>query len=293
MPSSAEQIVRQLRSLLDRESASPDYVCLRIGVFEAQAAALEELAGRPVASTPKTPEEGSPALQPGDVPWGLTTGLRLFRSILGVCEEYGKARGETARLRSAIDDRPELLEGLMRSAAFEPDEHDRDEPHLQLSAERWQVSAELLHFLGRLLAAPFVTHAARALDQAGSVPAASDGPCPVCSSTPALASLRAEDGGRVLHCSLCGHAWPFARLVCPFCGNEEQSALSRLAIEGEAARWIEACDRCRQYLKTIDRRRLPEGQELIPLVEETGGLYLDLVAEKEGYLGKPPYAAVG
>jgi FdhE protein len=293
MPPSAQQIVGQLQSLLDGESASPDYVRLRIGIFEAQVIALEELVDRPALSTPETSQQPSPALQPGDVPWDPGAGLRLFRSILAVWEEFGKARAEMTRLRSAVERQPALLEGLMRSAAFAPGERDPDEPPPELSAERWQVSAELLHFLGRLLAAPFVTRAARALHQAGNVPAASDGPCPVCGSVPALASLRAEDGGRVLHCSLCGHAWPFARLVCPFCGNDEQSALSRLSIEGEDARWIEACDRCRQYLKTVDLRRLPEGQEFIPLVEETGGLYLDLVAGKEGYLGGPPYAAVG
>ena len=160
-------------------------------------------------------------------------------------------------------------------------------------AERLGVSAELVVFVGRLLAAPFVRHAVSGGSRHGTGTSASEGTCPGCGSTPGLASLRPGDGGRVLHCSLCGHAWPFGRLDCPFCTGSGESALTRLEVAEDEARWIEACDRCGHYLKVIDRRRLAEGREFIPLVEEVAGLYLDLVAEGEGYLRKPPYAAVG
>jgi FdhE protein len=160
-------------------------------------------------------------------------------------------------------------------------------------AERLGVSAELVGFVGRLLAAPFVRHVVLQRSPHESAASASEGTCPACGSTPGLASLRPDDGGRVLHCSLCGHAWPFGRLDCPFCTDSDESTLIRLEIPGDEARWIEACDRCRHYLKVIDRRRLTERHEFIPLVEEVAGLYLDLVAEGEGYLRKPPYASIG
>jgi FdhE protein len=95
-----------------------------------------------------------------------------------------------------------------------------------------------------------------------------------------------------LHCGLCGTSWPFARLVCPFCGNEDPAKLSRLAVADDDRRWLEACEACRHYLKTVDRRRLPGDATFIPLVEEIAGLHLDLIAEREGYAAKPPYAAL-
>ena len=46
------------------------------------------------------------------------------------------------------------------------------------------------------------------------------------------------------------------------------------------------------YLKTVDERKLPEEQAVVPLAETTATLYLDLIAEKEGYLRGVPYAAL-
>jgi formate dehydrogenase maturation protein FdhE len=258
-PVPPEQIVRRLEALLPSESVSEDYVRLRIGVFQAQVTALDT----------------------------LHTG-QLFEAIVAACRLYGEAGDELARLESAVRSRPELLDELTRAAALAPDEQS-----LHSLARQWQVSAPLLLFLGRLLAAPFLAQAARAVRQPEPASPESVGWCPVCGSTPALASLDAEDGGRLLHCSLCGRSWPFARLVCPFCGNEDQSSLTRLVIDGQDARWIEACQGCMHYLKTVDLRRLAGPEPFIPLVEEVAGLYLDLVAQREGYAAKPPYAAVG
>jgi len=258
-PVPADQIVRRLEALLPLESVSEDYVRLRIGVFRAQVAATDP----------------------------RHTG-QLFEAIVAVCRQHDEAGDELARLESAAASRPELLDELTRAAAPA-----LDEQLLHSLARQWQVSAPLLLFVGRLLAAPFLAHAARAVQPPEQMSPESEGCCPACGSTPALASLDAEEGGRVLHCSLCGRSWPVARLVCPFCGNEDQSSLTRLVIEGREARWIEACQRCMHYLKTVDLRRLSRSEPFIPLVEEVAGLYLDLVAEREGYAAKPPYAAVG
>jgi len=277
-----------LEGLLAEESVSEGYVRLRIGVFEAQAAVLAALGGRTggTVSGWSRRQQGTDdeALAPVD----LELGQRLFESIAAACRRDAKPGEDLTRLESAVASRPGLLEELMREAAI-----GRDEEDAARLAGRLEVSADLVVFVGRLLAAPFVRHAVFARSRQGAGTSASEGTCPGCGSTPGLASLRADDGGRVLHCSLCGHAWPFGRLDCPFCTGGDESALTKLEVADDDARWIEACDRCRHYLKVIDRRRLDERRGFIPLVEEVAGLYLDLVAEGEGYLRKPPYAAVG
>ena len=46
-------------------------------------------------------------------------------------------------------------------------------------------------------------------------------------------------------------------------------------------RWIETCQECKGYIKTVDERKLPAGARVIPLVEDPDTLHLDLQAEKE------------
>ena len=275
-----EAIVGRLRALLGRESVSDDYVRLRIDVLRAQAAVLAEIEGLPVSTS-----EGLP-LQPETVSLDAALAQGLFDAVARACRQYGHPGPGLPRLRSAVAAEPSFWEQLIRRAAFGPDEE-----HLGSLSGRLGVSAELLVFAGRLLAAPFVASAAR---HACTPSPQCSGSCPICGSAPGLASLRPDDGARILHCSLCGNGWRFTRLDCPFCAPQGQSVLVRLTVAGEDARWIEACDRCRHFLKVVDRRGThePEADEFLPLVAEVAGLCLDLVAEKEGYLRGPPYAAL-
>lgn len=277
----ADQIIERLHGLLGRESVSDDYVRLRIDVLRAQAAVLAELEG----------ETGSPGsglpLEPELVPLDAALAQRLFGAVARACHKYGHPGADFRRLQSAVAGEPELLEPLMQQAAFGPDEE-----HFASLGSRLEVSVDLLVFAGRLLAAPFVTSAARHASRHVGASSQPRGSCPICGSTPGLASLRPDDGARLLHCSLCATHWRFTRLDCPFCAPQDQCSLVRLAVAGEDARWIEACDRCKRYLKVVDRRGEAKGRDFIPLVEEVAGLCLDLVAEKEGYLRGPPYAAL-
>jgi formate dehydrogenase maturation protein FdhE len=58
-------------------------------------------------------------------------------------------------------------------------------------------------------------------------------------------------------------------------------------------RWIETCESCRGYIKTVDERKLPAGETIIPVVEESATLHLDLLAEREGYIRRIPYVLSG
>jgi FdhE protein len=107
------------------------------------------------------------------------------------------------------------------------------------------------------------------------------GYCPVCGSEPFIAEMR-EEGARFLICSSCNFDWRFNRLKCPFCENEDHTKLRYFHTEkeGRACR-IDVCDNCKRYIKTIDTNEL--GEEVIPIIEDAGTLYLDILAQKEGY----------
>jgi formate dehydrogenase maturation protein FdhE len=108
------------------------------------------------------------------------------------------------------------------------------------------------------------------------------GVCPFCGGPPGFTDL-IEDGRRRLACHLCGGAWTFPRLRCPFCGVDGAQHVARLAPEEarEEGYLVAACRQCRAYLKEVDRRaRWNAGPAL---VEDWGTPHYDLVAHREGY----------
>ena len=59
------------------------------------------------------------------------------------------------------------------------------------------------------------------------------------------------------------------------------------------ARWVETCEGCKGYIKTVDERKLPEDETVLSVVEEAATLHLDLLAEREGYIRRVPYVLAG
>jgi formate dehydrogenase accessory protein FdhE len=125
--------------------------------------------------------------------------------------------------------------------------------------------------------------------------------CPFCRGTPQLSILRSasdptlEGGGRALQCATCLTIWPFRRVVCAHCGEEDErklgyfqstlDALSSTLSGGEGAPpfdhvRVEACDTCGHYLKGIDLTRLGIA---VPLVDEVASAPLDAWAREHGY----------
>jgi FdhE protein len=104
--------------------------------------------------------------------------------------------------------------------------------------------------------------------------------CPVCGSLPHLSLLKEETGKRYLLCSYCGCQWRTERLFCPFCNNKQQGSLYYFYAEGEEAYRIDFCDKCHQYIKTIDYRKLEDSD---PILEDLATLHLDIWAFQKGY----------
>jgi FdhE protein len=134
-----------------------------------------------------------------------------------------------------------------------------------------------------LLAWTFLQPHAEALADRAERPAEDVTPhlCPVCSSRPLAGVLRplGDGGKRSLICALCATEWPFRRLVCPACGEEEVGKLPVYTAEEMSSIRVEACDTCRYYIKTVDMTR--EGRA-VPVVDELAAIPLSLwAAEKE------------
>lgn len=106
--------------------------------------------------------------------------------------------------------------------------------------------------------------------------------CPVCGGLPQLAILRPEGEGasRSLLCSFCFREWPFRRVICPWCGEEDKERLPRYSSEEWNYVHVEACETCKHYLKAMD---LSVNGLAVPLVDEAALAVLDVWATERGY----------
>ena len=114
-----------------------------------------------------------------------------------------------------------------------------------------------------------------------------DNRCPFCSGTPQLSMLRGasdsalEGGGRALQCATCLTTWPFRRVLCPHCGEEDERKLGYFHSPAFDHLRLETCDACGHYLKGVDLTRLGVA---VPIVDEVASAPLDLWASEHGYI---------
>ena len=131
----------------------------------------------------------------------------------------------------------------------------------------------------------------QSLADAGVVPirdsaAGVDNRCPRCAGAPQLSILEAapstlaDAGNRQLLCATCLTTWSFRRVVCPYCGEEDERKLGYFQSPALEHVRVDACESCRRYLKTIDLGRLGLA---VPLVDEVAGASLDIWAHERGY----------
>jgi len=124
--------------------------------------------------------------------------------------------------------------------------------------------------------------------------------CPFCGRQPQLTALTnetdipdlsggsGEGGRRFLICGACLTSWPFQRLACVNCLEENPFKLSYYRAEAMPEVRVECCDTCRRYIKTID---LTRNNRCVPTVDELAAIPLDLWAREQKYLKIQPNLA--
>ncbi len=105
--------------------------------------------------------------------------------------------------------------------------------------------------------------------------------CYICGGDPEMAVIEGESGKKSLYCGLCDASWQYLRLKCPFCGNEDQTRLVSVSVDGDTSYSVEACTVCNRYLKVVDGRA--RGRLFLE-VEALLSSHLDGVATQEGFV---------
>ncbi len=181
---------------------------------------------------------------------------------------------ELAALKQALEEGQLDTAALFR-ACLERDRHPLDE-----QARATGVQPAMLEYLINT-ALSFCLH--RACEQGLSVATEgwNHGYCPLCGGLPAMGELCDQEGQMRLHCSSCPTAWPFPRIKCAYCGNDDNRHFEYFTAEGDAGYRVNICRKCSCYLKVLDARELGEG---LPIeVEDINTLHLDVLAQQEGF----------
>lgn len=105
--------------------------------------------------------------------------------------------------------------------------------------------------------------------------------CPVCGWEPSVAINSKDNNKRLLHCSFCETEWFFKKLQCPKCDCEDFAKLKTLKIADQESYELATCEECKGYIKVVNEKN-SFGKKNMSL-EDVKTLYLDILAEKEGF----------
>ena len=217
--------------------------------------------------------EGFPLIEKKDFIIDIPSSAGLFESI---CRPGKKA---TEKMRENI----QAIEEAIAINALNLKEMLRrhhDEKYLSDIAGEFDIDRPILKFLIHASVQPSLEANARKLKGHVDLKNWLRGYCPICGSPPQISELKGE-GQRYYLCSFCGFYWPGERIKCPFCDNREHDKLHYFYEDGKEAYRVDQCDNCRQYVKTIDSRKLDYEPDLI--LEDIVTIHLDILAVEKGF----------
>ncbi len=279
-----EDIEKQVESLLREKYTPRDYLLIFKEIYRAQSKTEKKLRLRdlcpPVSreAASRRLERGLSVLDEEKLRFDereLTSLLERLKDILAAHDGGGKLVAE--KLLEAEKAGEVSLKTLAKAVIK------CDAAAITATAEKLSLPPDGLLFIARLFVHPFLRVCARSTRRKVNLEEALTETCPICGGAPLMARLRPSDGKRVFGCSLCGTEWVFKRLQCPCCGNEDAEKLGFFFADGDTAYRVDKCDECRRYIKTSDERKNAEGEAKSLALLDAATLYLDILAEKEGY----------
>lgn len=218
-------------------------------------------------------KEGFSLIQREDFPLDIEVSVNLFRILCQIGKDANPYMAEQVRkIEEAVDSEKIGLKSLFMKGA--------KERKVEQIANDFGLDKKIFPFLIQNSKRPSIEAGMEQLRGEINPETWLRGYCPVCGSLPSLSVLKEEVGKRYLLCSHCGYQWRIDRLFCPFCDNREQESLHYLYAEGEEAYRLDLCEKCHQYIKTVDLRKIDESD---PTLEDLATLHLDILASQKGY----------
>lgn len=224
-------------------------------------------------------QEGFSLIEKKDFPIDIEASTKLFHTLCEIGKEANPHMAEQVKkIEEGLQKKKiELLE-ILRSPV--------DENLLNHAVSQFKLDKRVILFLATESIRPSIEASVDRLRSEVEIDTWLKGYCPICGSQPHLSLLKDTEGKRFLLCSFCGYQWRIDRMTCPFCMNSKPDSLNYFFGEGEEAYRIDTCDLCKNYIKTIDTRKM----DLIdPMLEDLATLHLDLLATQKGYQRPVPH----
>jgi len=272
-----EKLKERIQQIKKKRPAYGEILGFYQNVKEAQAKLRASLKIDPIRVRKEWKElltkEGFSLIRKEDFPRDIELSVKLFQTLCQIGRHTSPhLAAQAGKIEEAIENKKIDLKKLFKKGI--------EGKTIEQVADELGLDKKVFYFLVQASIKPSVEAAREQLHGELDSETLLKGYCPVCGSLPSLSLLKGEEGKRYLLCSFCGYQWRIDRISCPFCNNQEQGSLQYFYGEGEEAYRIDLCDRCRQYIKTIDYRNLAESD---PVLEDLATLHLDILASQKGY----------
>lgn len=221
-------------------------------------------------------KEGFPLVDKRDLKLDIPSAAALFKRLCEQLQKNEKVSHDVGRIMEAVDSGKLDLEELFKKAGAEDHEYMVD------LSDRLKLQKGVLFFVAENSLQPLYEVYADKLKDYVDQEKWWRSYCPICGSKPVMAELIGRKRKKFLICSCCGYEWRYKRTRCPFCESDGGKGLKYFFTEKEGRAYrVETCQKCKKYIKTVDTDEINE--EVIPSVEDISTLYLDVLAQKEGY----------
>jgi FdhE protein len=218
-------------------------------------------------------KEGFPLINKEDFILDIPSSIILFEYLC----EIGK--NTTGKMEADIH----AIEQFMRNGTIELEELIKrhfDDDYLDKITVEMDLNKALLKFLIHASIKPSINVNVDRLKDRLDLKLWNKGYCPVCGSLPHMSELRGE-GQRYFMCSFCSFKWQGDRIMCPFCENRDHQTLQYFYAEGNETHRVDVCNQCKQYIKTIDTRKIDYEPDLN--LEDITSIHLDILTSQKGF----------
>jgi FdhE protein len=276
---SSDSLLQRLQALVVQSPGLKDAVRLYEVILPIIEAA--DLHAEPVSISPDQAwaklAGGSPLLHDVELHLDYAEARSLMLKLASALEKVSESRRYACkRIRQALEEDKLEMSLLMTGIAA------HDEGPVRSIVQPLGLDAGLVWTLARYVFRPAMHAWRRQLSSLIEGAQWNRGHCPICGSLPVLGELQNNHLSKHLRCGQCGADWPFRRVQCLYCGNEDHLALGFLYEESRRdTMWVDVCDHCRGYLKVIVSFA-PTPPEHLP-VQDLATLHLDYIAEMRGY----------